>query len=79
MKATTKVFQSGRSQAVRIPKCFRFQTNTVNIRKQGESIILTPQSDLSWDDFFGGFGIMNDNFTGENLYPIIGRSGKSTN
>lgn len=52
MKTTTKVFQSGRSQAVRIPKCFRFQTNTVNIRKQGESIILTPQSDLSWDDFF---------------------------
>ncbi len=42
---TTKVFQNGRSQAVRIPKNFRFATSMVSIRKQGDSLVLTPVSD----------------------------------
>lgn len=49
---TAKVFKTGRSQAVRIPKRFRFHTGTVTIRKQGDSIILTPQQEISWDEFF---------------------------
>lgn len=49
---TAKVFKTGRSQAVRIPKRFRFYTPTVGIRRQGESIILTPRQEISWDDFF---------------------------
>ncbi len=47
-----KVFKTGRSQAIRIPKKYRFKSNTVTIRKQGDSIILTPQQDITWDDFF---------------------------
>lgn len=47
-----KVFQTGRSQAVRIPKRFRFTTDQVNIRHQGDSIILTPIQQISWDEFF---------------------------
>ena len=47
-----KVFKTGRSQAVRIPKHFHFNTSTVNIRKQGDSVILTPRQEVSWDDFF---------------------------
>mgnify|MGYP000883695427 CR=1 FL=1 len=39
---TAKVFKTGRSQAVRIPKRFRFNTNLVTIRKHGDSVILTP-------------------------------------
>ncbi|MGE4564940.1 MAG: antitoxin [Victivallaceae bacterium] len=49
---TAKVFKTGRSQAVRIPKRFRFETKSVRIRKQGNSIILTPRTELTWDDFF---------------------------
>ncbi len=49
---TAKVFKTGRSQAVRIPKRFRFHTSTVGIRRQGESIILTPRHEMSWEDFF---------------------------
>jgi antitoxin VapB len=49
---TAKVFKTGRSQAVRIPKRYRFQTDTVNIRKQGESIVLTPLKAITWDEFF---------------------------
>lgn len=47
-----KIFKTGRSQAVRIPKKYRFKSNTVTIRKQGDSIILTPQKDVTWDEFF---------------------------
>jgi len=47
-----KIFKTGRSQAIRIPKKYRFQSNTVTIRKQGDSIILTPQKDITWDEFF---------------------------
>ena len=35
-----KVFWSGRSQAVRIPKEFRFDTDEVTIRRQGNTLVL---------------------------------------
>ena len=39
---TAKVFMNGRSQAVRIPKKYRFDTPEVEIRKEGDSLILSP-------------------------------------
>lgn len=39
----TKIFQSGNSQAVRIPKELRFDTSVVEIFKRGEEIILKPR------------------------------------
>lgn len=52
MVEVAKVFKTGRSQAVRIPKKFRFSTKTVNIRRQGKNIILSPVKEISWDTFF---------------------------
>lgn len=37
-----KVFWTGRSQAVRLPKEFRFETDTVSVRRQGAAVILEP-------------------------------------
>ena len=37
-----KVFWTGRSQAVRLPKEFRFSTAEVNIRREGECVVLEP-------------------------------------
>ena len=39
---TAKVFTSGRSQAVRIPKEFRFDSEEVFINRVGDAVILTP-------------------------------------
>lgn len=39
----TKIFQSGNSQAVRIPKEFRFDVSEVEIFKRGDEIILKPK------------------------------------
>jgi antitoxin VapB len=49
--ATAKVFWSGRSQAVRLPKEFRVEGDEVRIRRQGSKIILEPiQNDWAWLD-----------------------------
>lgn len=46
-----KIFMNGRSQAVRLPKEFRFDCDEVYVRKQGEGIVISPKKS-SWDDFF---------------------------
>ena len=40
--AVAKIFQHGGSQAVRLPKEFRFEGNEVFIEKHGENVILKP-------------------------------------
>jgi antitoxin VapB len=46
-----KVFWSGRSQAVRLPKAFRFQGEEVRIRRHGCAVILEPVAgDWKWLD-----------------------------
>jgi len=48
---TAKVFWSGRSQAVRLPKEYRFECEEVRIRRHGNAIILEPiQDDWNWLD-----------------------------
>ena len=57
MAATAKLFWSGRSQAVRLPKEFRMESAEVRIRRQGAAVILEPvASDWDWlDDIAGRF------------------------
>ena len=52
---TAKVFWSGRSQAVRLPKDFRFDADEVRIRRHGSAVILEPiAQDWAWlDDIIG--------------------------
>lgn len=46
-----KVFWSGRSQAVRLPKDFRFDTDEVRVRRRGSAVILEPiPKDWAWLD-----------------------------
>lgn len=48
---TAKLFWSGRSQAVRLPKAFRFEGEAVRIRRQGKAVVLEPIArDWSWLD-----------------------------
>ncbi|MDO9382422.1 MAG: type II toxin-antitoxin system VapB family antitoxin [Hyphomicrobiaceae bacterium] len=46
-----KVFWSGRSQAVRLPKEYRFDSTEERIRRQGNAVILEPiAKDWAWLD-----------------------------
>jgi antitoxin VapB len=40
--ALTRIFQSGNSQAVRLPKEFRFDVDEVEILRRGDEVILRP-------------------------------------
>ncbi len=44
---TAKLFQNGGSQAVRLPKEFRFEGSRVFIKKVGDTVVLFPRQD-SW-------------------------------
>ena len=53
--ATAKVFWTGRSQAVRLPKDFRLDAEEVRVRRHGEQVILEPMTDdWDWLDRMGG-------------------------
>src|SRR5258706_4229224 len=45
---TAKLFRNGRSQAVRLPKEFRFEGEELSIRREGEAVILEPLSPPAW-------------------------------
>ena len=55
---TAKIFENGRSQAVRLPKQFRFDVDEVVVQKLGEAVILVPKEAL-WQTFMEGL----DGFT----------------
>ena len=54
MTATAKLFTHGGSQAVRLPKAFRFEGTEVSVRKEGEAVILEPLRPVheSWEEFW---------------------------
>ena len=55
MSETAKLFWSGRSQAVLLPKDFRMDGTEVRIRKRGSAVILEPLGvDWAWLDAIAG-------------------------
>lgn len=60
-----KLFQNGQSQAVRLPKEFRFDENTaVYINKVGDSVVLTPK-DNPWQSLVDACAMFSDDFMDE--------------
>jgi len=55
-----KVFVSGHSQAVRIPKKYRFSVKEVKIVQLGKSIVLSPISN-GWGKLFNNISIIPNN------------------
>jgi antitoxin VapB len=49
MSATAKLFMHGRSQAVRLPKEFRFEGTEVRVSKVGDKVILEPAEKKRFD------------------------------
>ena len=61
MAATAKIFRNGASQAVRLPKEFRFDTDEVCIKRVGSVVLLFPR-DAAWDLFDRAVGRADDDF-----------------
>lgn len=58
---TAKVFENGRSQAVRLPKECRFSDDEVFVNKIGEIVMLIPKS-LKWSGFLTGLYMFSDDY-----------------
>jgi len=61
MTRTAKVFLTNRSQAVRLPKEFQFQTREVFIRKQGDEVILSPRP-TDWSEYLANGPVASPDF-----------------
>lgn len=58
---TAKVFENGRSQAVRLPKECRFTSDEVMVNKIGEIVLLLPRTN-KWDSFIKAVDMFSDDF-----------------
>ena len=55
MADTAKIFTSGRSQAVRLPKEYRFKGSEVYIKKEKGRVILSEKPEKTWAEIFDDF------------------------
>ena len=61
---TAKVFKSGNSQAVRIPKEFHLDDDEVEIRRRGNTLVLEPRK-RSWSALLESLDKFSDDFMAE--------------
>ena len=65
---TAKLFQNGQSQAVRLPKEFRFDDDYVFIKKSGNVVMLIPAKD-SWEPLIKSLDKFSSDFMSERKQP----------
>lgn len=70
MVATTKLFMTNRSQAVRLPKELAFPPDVteVEIIKQGSGLLIVPKG-KGWEDYFNRSTRASDDFMEERVQP----------
>jgi antitoxin VapB len=65
---TAKVFENGRSQAVRLPKECRFRSEEVAVNKIGDVVILMPKEN-KWAGFLSSLELFSDDFMSDGREP----------
>ena len=58
---TAKIFENGRSQAVRLPKECRFNTDEVAVNRIGDIVLLMPKTN-KWTSFMQAIDMFSDDF-----------------
>lgn len=58
---TAKVFENGRSQAVRLPRQCRFSAEEVNVNKIGDIVMLIPK-DSKWQGLLTSLGLFTEDY-----------------
>ena len=65
---TAKIFQNGQSQAVRLPKEFRFDGKEVYVKKTHNAVILIPK-DNPWQSLLASLDQFSDDFLSDRAQP----------
>lgn len=66
---TAKLFKNGDSQAVRLPKEFRFEGSEVFIKRVGSAVVLLPRA-KTWDTLLGSLAKFPTDFMSERAQPL---------
>lgn len=67
---TAKIFMNGRSQAIRLPKKYRFEGSAVYIKKVGEMVILLPHH-APWETLIDSLAMFSDDFMAVREQPEL--------
>ncbi len=70
---TAKIFQHGGSQAVRLPKEFRFEGSEVVIEKRGEEVVLKPRLKPSLKTLADVARYLDEKYPGGAGFPDVAR------
>ena len=65
---TARLFKNGRSQAVRLPKEFRFEGERVYIKRVGKAVVLIPYHE-PWQSLLDSLELFSDDFMAEREQP----------
>ena len=65
---TAKIFQNGQSQAIRLPKEYRFRGTKVYVKRMGNAVVLLPEHD-SWQPLIDSLSMFSDDFMAERNQP----------
>lgn len=67
---TAKLFKSGNSQAVRLPKAYNFEGREVYVNKLGRSVVLIPKDD-PWEMLVSSLDRFTADFMAEREQPSV--------
>lgn len=67
---TAKLFRNGNSQAVRLPKEFKFQGSEVYIKRMGRCVILSPKEE-PWATLVESLSMFSADFMEERTQPAL--------
>ncbi len=68
MAETARLFENGRSQAVRLPKEYRFAGSQVYIKRLGKAVVLLPYHE-PWQTLVDSLGQFSDDFMAQREQP----------
>ncbi len=67
---TVKIFTSGNSQAVRLPRSYRMKGKEAVITKVGDALIILPKKN-KWDSLFDSLNKFSDDFMSDRIQPEV--------
>jgi antitoxin VapB len=67
---TAKIFQNGKSQAIRLPKEYRFSGTKVYLKRMGNAVVLIPEHD-SWQPLIESLALFSDDFMADRGQPPV--------
>ena len=66
---TAKIFTNGGSQAIRLPRRYRFNAKEVFVNQIGNVVMLIPKDD-HWQGMLASLNLFTDDFLAEEVEPL---------